>query len=242
MIHQTIRGRIRYTSRKPELAGKTRGQEIFSFTKHSDGRRTLTAHCELNEPDPIVVRDVVYSVDASNRPVDAFVRLTVGGVFMGSGLYMFEGDNIYCESYGPDIGRLSQCIDTNGNYAWFGTHPLSADGYNTCNIDRSKGPATHRIRSFLSSLDHRGASPPMVYGHHIMVEYVGRETITVEAGTFDTHHYRYVGEKSDPLAHPPYNAWVTADDDHIFVRGQVDGYMMTYYELVELERWTGDVS
>jgi hypothetical protein len=37
-------------------------------------------------------------------------------------------------------------------------------------------------------------------------------------------------------AHPPYQVWVTADDDSIFVQGGVGGYMQTWYELVELNR------
>lgn len=236
MNHRTIKGRILYTSKKPERMDEERGREDFIFVHHADGRRTLTAHCEIDEPNPNVVRDVIYSVDANNRPLDAFVRLTVGGAFMGAGLFRMTGDLIECESYGPDIGQMSQTIDTGGDYAWFGTHPLSADGYNTINFDRSEGPIKRRMRSFLSSLDHRGATPPMISGHHIFLEYVGDEQVTVAAGTFDTRHFRFVGENTDPLAHPPYDLWVTADDDSIFVRAQVTGYMQTYYELVSLER------
>lgn len=236
MARRTIRGRIRYTSKKPEMMDKERGIEDFIWTVHDDGRRTLNAHCEIFEPAPDVVRDVIYSIDANNRPLDVLVRLTVGGSFMGAGMFRMDGDMIECDSYGPSIGRLSQQVDTGGNYAWFGTHPLSADGYNTCNFDRSEGPCKRRMRSFLTSLDHRGATPPQVSTHHIFLEYVGNEEITVAAGTFMCRHFRYVGEHDDPQGHPPYDVWVTADDDNIFVLGQVTGYMMTYYELVALDR------
>ncbi len=37
-------------------------------------------------------------------------------------------------------------------------------------------------------------------------------------------------------SHPDYDMWVTADDDHIFVCGAIDGYMQNRYELVELDR------
>lgn len=236
MSHRTIRGRIRYTSKKPEMMDVERGIEDFIWVEHEDGRRTLNAHCEIHEPAPNVVRDVVYSVDADNRPLDVLLRLTVGGSFMGAGMFRIDGDAIECDSYGPSIGRLSQRVDTGGDYAWFGTHPLSADGYNTCNFDRSEGPCKRRMRSFLTSLDHRGATPPQVNGHHIFLEYVGDEEITVAAGTFQCRHFRFVGENEDPLAHPPYDLWVTADDDNIFVLGQVEGYMKTHYELVALDR------
>ena len=41
--------------------------------------------------------------------------------------------------------------------------------------------------------------------------------------------------------HPPYDVWVTADEDAVLVCGAVDGYMMNRYELVELERSAGGV-
>ena len=37
--------------------------------------------------------------------------------------------------------------------------------------------------------------------------------------------------------YPPYEVWVTADDDFILLKAQVSGYMMTRYELVNLERY-----
>jgi len=236
MAHRQIRGRILYTSKKPEILDKKRGEEHFIFVHHENGRRTLTAHCEIHEPEPVVIRDVVHSFDAANRPLDAFVRLTVGGSFMGAGFFRMFGETIECESYGPAIGRVSQTFDTEGPYAWFGTHPLSADAFNTLNFDRSQGPAKRRMRSFLSSLDHRGASPPMISTHHIFLKYLGDEKITVTAGTFQTRHFQFVGESEDPDGHPPYDLWVTADDDSILVLAQVTGYMKTHYELIELER------
>ena len=236
MSHRTIRGKILYTSKKPDIVDQVRGHEDFTFIHHADGSCTLQAHCEIGEPEPAVMRDVIYSLDPCNRPLDAFVRLTVGGAFMGAGFFRMGEDVIDCDSYGPSIGRVSQRVDTNERYNWFGTHPLAADGYNTRNFDRSEGPIKRRMRSFLPSLDHRGATPPMISSHHIFLEYLGDETITVKAGTFDTCHFRFVGEHADPLAHPPYDLWVTADDDNIFVRGAVGGYMLTHYELMELSR------
>lgn len=236
MTTRTIKGHIRYTSKKPERLNQERGREDFIWVAHENGCRTLTAHCEIDEPEPRVVRDVIYSVDANHRPLDAMLRLTVGGKFMGAGLFRMEGNVIECQSYGSSIGRLSQTVDTGGNYPWFGTHPLSADGYNTVNFDRSQGPVKRRMRSFLSSLDHRGATDPMISSHHIFLEYVGDEAVTVTAGRFSCRHFRFVGEDDDPIGHPPYDLWVTADDDNLFVLGQVGGYMLTHYELMSLER------
>jgi hypothetical protein len=66
-------------------------------------------------------------------------------------------------------------------------------------------------------------------------EYVGEEHIEVEAGQFDALHYRFVSSPGLPEVHPPYDIWTTADDDFIFLKGDIGGYMQTYYELVELK-------
>ena len=54
------------------------------------------------------------------------------------------------------------------------------------------------------------------------------------AGTFDALHYRYVSAPGLPQEHPVYDIWVTADEEFVFLKGVIGGYMQTYYELVEL--------
>ena len=77
MKHRSITGTILYTSKKPERLDERRGIEHFRFTHHTDGKRTLRAHCEIEEPHPSVLRDIVYSLDEHGRPMDCHVRLTV---------------------------------------------------------------------------------------------------------------------------------------------------------------------
>ena len=55
--HKTLRGHIHYTSSKPGREGVERGREHFTITVHGDGRRTLRAHCEIDD-EPNVLRDV----------------------------------------------------------------------------------------------------------------------------------------------------------------------------------------
>ena len=112
MKHKNIRGKLAYTSKKPEMLDQSRGHELFHITKHTDGQMTLRAHCEIEEPDPTVMRDVVLTLNDKNHPMDCFIRLTVGDEFMGSGLFIFNLDEdrngtIECESYGPSIDRVS---------------------------------------------------------------------------------------------------------------------------------------
>ncbi|HEY5760644.1 MAG TPA: hypothetical protein VIU34_32685 [Steroidobacter sp.] len=243
MKHRTVSGFIRYTSKKPEQLDKERGREWFTFTHHVDGSAIFRARCEIEEPAPTVLRDIMYSLDPQGRPQSLHVHLTIGDRFMGSGwLRHVPGDDgglVECESFGPSIGRLSQQVRYSGAIDGFGTHPVAGDGYITRCMDLSKGPHRRTIRVFVPSPDHRGATPPQIAEVKIGLEYVGDETITVAAGKFACRHFRFVDDEGPGMGgkqHPHYDVWVTADDDAIFVQGGVGGYMQTWYELVELQR------
>jgi hypothetical protein len=241
MAHRRVSGRIRYTSRKPGLEGAERGREWFAFTHHGDGCVTLRATCEIEEPAPTVLRDIVYSLDVEGRPFDCLVRLTVGDRFMGSGMVVFDhaAGTVSCDSHGPSIGRLSQTRPIGDGLDGFGTHPIVGDAYLTRCLDISGGPVRRTIHVLLPSADHRGATPPMLAEVKIDLAYLGDERMTVAAGAFDCHHFRFVDESAAGMGgttHPAYDLWVTADDDRIFVAGGVGGYMATWYELVELQR------
>ncbi len=239
MLHRTIRGTIRYTSKKPERLDQPRGIEHFTFTHHSDGKTTLRAHCLIEEPDPSVMRDIIYSLDENRRPMDCHVRLTVGDRFMGSGWFRFGDGFVECESYGPEIGRLSQRVELTEPIDGMGTHPVVADGYLLSALGLEDTPnVIRKVRVKLPSPDHRGATPPMVSEANIGVVFLKRETITVGAGTFAARHFQFVDDGSAGMAgtHPPYDVWITDDVDGIMLQGGVGGYMQTWYELTELQR------
>jgi hypothetical protein len=242
-MHRSIRGRIRYTSKKPERMDHERGREWFAFTYHGDGSVVIRAQCEIDEPAPTVLRDIVYAIGPDRKPRNLHVHLTVGDAFMGSGWFNVthgaDGGRIACESFGPSIGRLSQVVDFTGPIDGLGTHPIACDGYMTGCMDLSKGPHRRTVRAYLPSPDHRGATPPIATEVLIDLEYVGEEEITVAAGRFACRHFRYIDASDHGMGgvtHPTYDMWVTADADSIFVQGGVGGYMQTWYELVELQR------
>jgi hypothetical protein len=246
MPHRTIRGILQYTSDKPERKGQERGREHFTMTIHGDGRRTLRALSEIDDPPP-VLRDVTLSLGSDWKPIDCFVRLTVGDRFMGSSWFRFTKDLVECEGYTAQEGRISQRVPLDAPLGMFGTHPIAADAWltNVANLD--KGPHWQLYENlWLCSLDHRGATGPMLMRHPLglRLAFVGRERIEVKAGSFDALHFRF-GENSDveptdtrnePGKHPPYELWCTADGDYVFLKAFVTGYMMTAYELVSLER------
>ena len=245
MRHRTVRGRIRYTSKKPELLDQERGREWFAFTHHGDGSVVLRAQCEIEEPAPTVLRDIVYAIGPDGRPRHLHVHLTVGDAFMGSGWFRHtvevNGGNIECESDSPSLGRVSQRVAYDGAIDGFGTHPIVGDGYLTRCMDVGRGPHRRTIRAYLPSPDHRGATPPLAAEVRIDLAYLGDETVTVAAGTFACRRFAFIDDAGDTggmggTEHPRYEMWVTADDDAVFVQGGVGGYMQTWYELVELER------
>lgn len=241
--HRTVRGRIRYTSKKPERLDQERGREWFAFTHHGDGSVVMRAQCEIDDPAPTVLRDIILRLGPDRQPRNLHVHLTVGDAFMGSGWFDLTstpgGGRIECESRSPTLGRVSQAIDFTGPLDGFGTHPIVGDGFLTRCIDVSRGPHRREVRVFLPSADHRGATPPLIAEVRIGLEYLGDETVTVAAGTFACRHFRYVDDTGPGMGgttHPDYDLWVTADDDAVFVQGGVGGYMATWYELVELTR------
>ncbi|MEM1091534.1 MAG: hypothetical protein AAF552_01300 [Pseudomonadota bacterium] len=237
MDHRTIRGKLLYTSTKPERMGHERGRESFIVTVHGDGARTLRAHCEIDDA-PSVLRDVTVSWDKNWRPLDCFNRLTIADKFEGTAWFRFTDRVAECESYNQRDGRLSQRMELDQPVPWLGTHPLVADGMCFAVFDQSGPKKQYFPNMMLTSPDHRGATGPLLFKVGFGLEYLGDETIEVPAGTFDCHKFQYTdtAEGGLPEEHPPYEVWCTADDDFIFVRGAVGGYMQTFYELVELER------
>lgn len=240
MQHRTVSGTIRYVSMKPGREGETRGRETFSFTHHKDGSVIMNAHCEIEEPDPCVMRDIICHIGPDRMPRHLLVHLTVADEFLGSGWMHYDPATgmVGCESQSPALGRHSELREA-GAFDAFGTHPVAGDGFSTRLLDTSKGPHRRKLRFFLPSPDHRGATAPQLAEVTMTMEYVGEEEKTVPAGTFACRHFRYVDDSEGGMGgerHPDYDMWVTADDDAILVFGAIDGYMMNRYELIELTR------
>ncbi len=243
--HETIRGKLLYTSKKPEIMDKVRGGETFIITKHVDGRRTLRAHCAIDENSPRVLRDSITSYAADWKPTDAFVRLTVDEKFVGSSWYRFTPTLAECEGFTELEGRISHRFQLDKPVRLFGTHPIQADAYLTNIYDLSKGPGEQIIEgTMMCSFHHRGADGPILLKRNRtgLFRFIGKETIKVVAGEFEALHFQ-IGHSTDDSyigtdIHPPYHVWVTADGEYVMLKAYVTGYMQTYYELVEYERRT----
>lgn len=230
--YRVYSGRIAYIGDGDGAGPVERGREWFTVSVYDDGNRTIAARCEID--DAVVVRDVTYSVDARWRPVDAFIRLNVHGRFMGSGWFRFTDTFAECETFMAGGGRVSQRIDCGSGEEGhgavsFGAHPVACDvwhlGVHEPSATALGSPVKHR--AFMSSLLPNGASGPMLSAWNFGVEYLGDERLTVAAGTFDTHHFRYLLD-----GHPDEHVWYTTAD-RILVRIRWD-LLRTTYELAEL--------
>lgn len=236
MKHRTIRGTIQYTSKKPERLDQERGREYFSITQQADGIRVLNAHCEIDD-EPNVIRDVVLSINPDASPIDCSVRLTVGDKYEGSGWMRFAKNYVECESHNQRDGRITQKVDIDAPIIWLQAHPIVGDALLMKIYDLSQGPGkTFFSDIFLTSPDHRGATGPLLFKTGFGIRYVGEENITVKAGTFLARHFQLVDTAGNlPEEHPPYNLWCTADEDYLFLKAGVDGYMQTHYELIDYQ-------
>jgi hypothetical protein len=126
-------------------------------------------------------------------------------------------------------------MQTNGRLKTFQNHAIACDSWHMRLFDRSRGPGVQAIdEMLLCSPDHRGATGPMLFRIGMGIEYVGEESIEVEAGRFDSLHFRFVSSPGLPQEHPPYDVWCTNDGDFVMLRAGAAGYMQTHYELVEL--------
>ena len=237
MSYRTIRGAIRYTSKKPERMDEERGREYFMITHQPDGVMVMNAHCEIDD-EPCVIRDVVSSMRSDGSPLDCHVRLSVGDKFEGTGWMRFSDTLAECETYNARDGRITQRIELSKPSKWLQAHPIVGDALLMKLYDLSQGPGKQRFDDLmLTSPDHRGATGPQLFPAGFSLVYVGEEEVTVEAGTFQARHFQVTDTAGSlPEEHPPYDVWCTADDDYVFLKAGVGGYMQTHYELTELNR------
>jgi hypothetical protein len=246
MQHATDRGRLVYTSTRPEMAGRVRGGETFVVTRAVDGSRTLRCHCQIDENSPRVLRDSFTTLDRDWMPTGGFVSVTVDERFVGSCWYHFTPTLAECEGYTVQEGRISRRFELERPIRVFGTHPLFADGYMVQAYDLSEGAGRQQVNDvFMCAGHNRGADGPTLLnrGKGSSIAYFGPETVNVPAGTFEALHFQ-IGESNDDVymgrdIHPPYHIWVTADGHYTFVRATITGHYASIYELVEFETTPG---
>ena len=172
-------------------------------------------------------------MDASFSPRDAYIRVIVDDTVQGTAWYKFSADSIECEAF-TDAGRISQRASRESTLPTLGTHALRSDAWLLAKTDFSRGPGPQTLENIpFCSSHHLGATGPHLEFLSAGIGYLGDQEITVGAGTFLCHHLRFTETSND---HPPYDVWVSADGDYLFVRGFVGGDWKVNYELVSLDQ------
>ena len=166
------------------------GREYFSVTVQPDGERTLRAQCEMD--DDRLLRDVVLTVDAHWRPRDAFVRLTINEMLVGSSWFTFTQTQAECQAFTATEGRVSQQLEHQPAIESLGTHALHGDAWVVGRLRQYHGsPQDFPLATFATStLANGGSGPvlvPLAAGYSRITD-LGRERIEVPAGNFDTRH------------------------------------------------------
>ena len=217
--------------------GEDRGRETFTLHEQTDGTSVLHAHTEIDDA-PDVLRDVIASFETDTvAPIDGFSRLSVGGQFEGCGWFHFGMEQARFTGFNVKVGPNSNEIPLRARTPWFGHHAIINDGFLGRLFPLGATPGKIRIeRAMMSSPDHRGATGPELFPLSFGLVYLGDETITVGAGTFDARKFEVVDTAEGlPEEHPPYQMWCSYDPQGFFLQGGVGGYMQTWYELTELE-------
>lgn len=238
MKHRNVRGKILYLSQEGSEPQEY-GREWFTYTFHEDGYLTVRSQCEI-EPgvveDRSVIRDVTYTVDDEFKPVEGYVRLQENGAFLGAGWFHVTDKLAECHGYNLRDGQIHQRFELDKPVPSVGAHALTCDVLHLARFDRDKDEAIQSARgAMLTSLEHDGCSGPMLAPIDFKIEYLGRETIAVPAGTFETDHYQFLLEGTLPKEHPTEELWCLPEE-FIFVKIAVGGYMNSTFELAELHR------
>lgn len=204
-------GRIDYIASD----GRHRGRERFLMHCQADGTRTVHVHCEIDET--ALLRHVVQQVDANFRPLEASVNVSRAGVGVTSGHVWFSfRESAVAVRAGDGDAALQRCPLVRPAMA-YGTHPLVVDGW----MAALYTPGGERIQPlpdvYVSSLAFDGRDTVGLYPVSVALELLGREPCRTPAGDFDCHHLRY-HFGAGGMAHPPYETWVTADEDHLLVK------------------------
>ncbi|MCS6948786.1 MAG: DUF3108 domain-containing protein [Steroidobacteraceae bacterium] len=181
-VRRWAKGRYLYTALQERRA---RGSEEFHLTVYADGSRSLLFWHDLFARHSQFT--VALRVGADWRPQEAYVNYYSGGAFKGSAHLLVAGNRLSGSSRGPS-GVVSHAVEVPERFS-IGAHPVAADGWHTAHAPnpRQKVP----IYTLEASADI--GKPPLGRLTEVDCEFVGRETITVPAGTFETLRYRLAG-------------------------------------------------
>lgn len=183
---------------------RDRATESFRLNAHPDGTRTMTLWNDMFARNAQLT--VVLRAAADFRPLSAFVSYWTAAGYKGQALIDVQGDRLEVLSLGP-AGRHTQTIAAPQKFS-IATQPIAADGWHMWYADAAaKGPQTDG-RAFALDASADVSRPILGALRPFNFEVIGREKVTVPAGTFDAVKYR-----TDTMG----DLWV-ATEDRILIR------------------------
>jgi len=216
---QYIHGRLSYRKKTAD-GGFERGREDWSLTRNRDGSRTMRTLAMTD--DSKFVRDVTYTLGADERPLRVFEQLQVDGLLVGSGYFSVTGDTLTIMTDGFDTGHSVQKIKVPERFHIL-THAVMLDGWPFwAFVGDDAGHQT--IDVYSTSPLWNGITGPL--GHMVKqrLTFIGKENVTVPAGTFAARHFSFGGDEDPAQAS---HVWVTGEHN-ILVKYDWPPYEMEY--------------
>lgn len=182
------------------------GREDFTISRFADGSRTLRALCRYSTTG--LTRDVTYTIGADFKPVECFVRVAMPGHVIGSGWFRFTDTTAEAEGFTRNEGRYKQCISVPERVTAFGSHPLCSDFWRIAHVQTESAGELQTVENCMnSSPAASGDSGPMLFQRTYTYKYAGAESVTVPAGTYDTHRFDWPVREGKTL-----RLWTTGPD------------------------------
>ncbi|MBM3512282.1 MAG: hypothetical protein FJX59_01050 [Alphaproteobacteria bacterium] len=165
---------------------RERGSETFRLNVHPDGTRTLIMSNDISARSNIY--SVILRVAENFRPLQSYVTYWTDTGYKGSSFMTVSGNRVETLADGP-TGRVTQSVAAPEKVS-IGTHPVAGDGWHMWYEDPAS--KTEQTAGTLYSVESSSDLAKPVVGQMLPFKFtiIGKEKITVPAGTFDTVKYR----------------------------------------------------
>lgn len=216
-IVRTAKGEYSYINQD---TGEVVGHEDWSLLVDRSGMRTFTINQNWHERD--YVTRTILSLDADLRPIETFQTRWDEDGWTSSGVYTVVENTVTAVVTGRS-GRATQTLEVPEGFSMV-PHPLATDGLHFWYVD---SPVGETIEGMVYNIRKRDEVSGGVLGvvHTVELTYLGIESLTTDAGTFETKHFNMSGNS---------DFWIDARDG-ILVRLSY-GPEGTRYDLTAYER------
>lgn len=200
-----------------------RGAEEWRIFVHPDGSRTMILSKDFSARNALQI--MTAKVDKDFRPIDVYATYWTPDGYKGSIRAAVDGNELRAVSEGPG-GRIEDILEVPHELSVV-THGESMNGWYLWQGERDS-EGVHKATYFNFSPSPTGEAVVKGRLHPATFTYLGKETITVPAGTFETERYLLTN----------IEMWI-ATEDRILVKQAITDedkeYVLTKLELAKPE-------